>query len=392
VSAPDGARVLRLITRLNIGGPARQALLLTRELTEFRTTLAAGTPPPEEGELTDPLVTVQRVPFVRPLHPAQDARAARAVRRLLMEARPAILHTHMAKAGSIGRLVARASSTRPRTVHTFHGHVLEGYFGPVVQRTFIEIERRLARSTDVLVAVSDEIRDALLDLGIGRPGQIHVVPLGLELTDFAGTAAPSGRLRTHLGLGPDTPLVGVVGRLVPIKDVHLAIDAVRDLPGTHLAVIGDGELRGELEDRVAAAGLDDRVHFTGWWPDIPGAMSDLDVVLLTSRNEGTPVALIEASAAARPVVATRVGGVPLVVVDGVTGFVVAPASTSGVVEALGALMADADKRARFGQAGRAHVLGRFGHDRLLADVRELYGELLRPRPVATGWKPARRRG
>ena len=373
----EGTRVLRLITRLNVGGPARQALLLSRALTpEFSTTLAAGKPTADEGELSDPVVPVVHVPLVRPVHPRSDARALWAVRRLLTAHRPAVVHTHMAKAGTIGRIAAIRGPSRPRTVHTFHGHVLDGYFGDRVARMFIETERSLARHTDVLVAVSPEIRDQLLDLRIGKPSQFRVIPLGLELDPFLRLEGPSGQLRGRLGLAPETPLVGVVGRLVPIKDHLTLLTAVNALPGVHLAVIGDGELRPALEAASREMGLGERVHFTGWWNDMPAAVSDLDVVALTSRNEGTPVALIEAAAAGIPVVATDVGGVRSVVEHGVTGLLAAAGDSETTAAHLAHLLGDRALRARMGAAGRCRVRTHFGERRLLDDVRALYGEVL----------------
>ncbi len=343
-------QVLRLVTRLNIGGPARQALLLTRDLAaQFPTTLVAGRPTASEGELRDPAVPVHHVPFVRPVRPDADARALAAVARLMRRVGPAVVHTHMAKAGAIGRLAALAARPRPRTVHTFHGHVLEGYFGPRAQRAIIEVERRLARRTDVLLAVSGEVRDAVLSHGIGRPDQFQVVPLGLDLSNFLEVNRSSGRLRSHLGIGPEVPLVGVVGRLVPIKDHDTLFQALALLPGVHLAVVGDGELRSQLEGQALALGIGDRVHFTGWLDDVATAMSDLDVVALTSRNEGTPVSLIEAAACARPVVATEVGGVPLVVKHGVTGYLAPPRSPGPVAEALGRALGAPEARRQMGE-------------------------------------------
>lgn len=372
------ARVVRVITRLNIGGPARQALLLTKHLRdEFPTTLLAGHAGPAEGELRDPDVPVQVVPLVRPLDAGSDARAMRAVRRVLRDQRPALVHTHMAKAGTVGRVAARSiGGARPRTVHTFHGHVLEGYFSPVVERAFIGIERVLARVTDRLIAVSPEVKDELLALGIGRPSQYEVVPLGLDLSGFLRIAGPSGALRGRLGLAADVPLVGIVGRLVRVKAVEVLLDAVRELPGVHLAVVGDGDERAALEARARQLDIAGRVHFTGWSPDVPATVSDLDVVALSSRNEGTPVALIEALAARRPVVATRVGGVEHVVVPDRTGLVVPPNDPAALAGAIRTLLGDPGLAGRLAAAGRDRVARRFSADRLVEDMRALYRELL----------------
>lgn len=375
--ADDPVRVLRLITRLNVGGPARQALLLTRELAgSYPTLLAAGRVGPSEGELSDPAVPVTPLPLVRPLNPRLDASAFAQVRALVRRTRPALVHTHMAKAGSIGRAAVRSMGERPRTVHTFHGHVLEGYFRPVVQRGFVEVERRLARSTDRLVAVSPQIKDALLELGIGQESQYEVISLGLDLDDFLAVNGHRGGLRSAIGVGPTAPLVGVVGRLVPIKDHETLLRAMARLPEVHLAVVGDGESRPALEARAAADGLADRVHFVGWWPDVAGAVADLDVVVLTSRNEGTPVALIEALAAARPVVATDVGGVSHVVDHEVNGLLAGAGDDETVAAHLDRLLRNPSAREAFGHAGRASVTDAFGKARLVADISALYAELI----------------
>jgi len=368
--------VLRLITRLNIGGPARQALSLTRELRpDHVTVLAAGTPRADEGELADPEVGVTRVPLVRPLRPVSDARALVAVRHLLRANRTEILHTHMAKAGTVGRLAAASVARRLPTVHTFHGHVLDGYFSPAVQRAFVAAERSLAARTDVLVAVSPHVRDDLLELGIGRPEQFRVIPLGFDLAVHRKVRGSSGILRAHLGLSDDVPLAGVVGRLVPIKDHATLLQALAGLSEVHLAVLGDGELRAELEELSRSLGLGERVHFAGWWTDIPGAMADLDVVVLSSRNEGTPVSLIEAGACGRPVVATDVGGVRSVVQDGRSGLLVPSGEPRALGEAIGRVLGDPALANQLGEAGRT-VTEPFSLDRLVGDIRGLYAELL----------------
>jgi glycosyltransferase involved in cell wall biosynthesis len=367
-----------MITRLNIGGPARQALLLSRALEPaWRTTLVAGTPTATEGELTDPDVTVTRLPLVRPLVPRADARALAATVRLLRQVRPHVVHTHMAKAGTVGRLAAQAVRPRAKTVHTFHGHVLEGYFSPRVTKAFVAAERLLARRTDVLVAISDEIREELLDLGIGRPEQYRVIPLGFDLRAHLAVTEPGGVLRQRLGLAADVPLVGVVGRLVPIKNLSLLLEAFRRLDtGIHLAVVGDGDERPGLEAQARAWGLDN-VHFTGWWSDVPSAMADLDVVALCSDNEGTPVSLIEAAACARASVATDVGGVRSVVHHEATGLLVPPRDPEALADAIARLVGDPVERARFGAEGRRRV-GRYDSQRLVADIAALYDELVAP--------------
>jgi glycosyltransferase involved in cell wall biosynthesis len=371
--------VLRLITRLNVGGPSRQALLLTRELAaDYPTVLGAGTPEASEGEMSDPAVTVEHVPLKRAVSPRADVASLVRVTRLVRRIRPALLHTHLAKAGSMGRLASLTIRPRPKVVHTYHGHVLDGYFSPTAQRVFIETERMLARATDVIIAISPEIRDDLLSIGIGRPEQYRVIPLGLDLDSFLEVEGPSGLLRTQLGLDDRTPLVGAFGRLVAIKHLTMLIDAVAQLDGVHLALIGDGEDRLALEQHARDSPAAGRVHFTGWAPDVAAYVSDLDIVALTSRNEGTPVALIEALAAAKPVVATDVGGVRFVVKPDETGLLAPTEDAETFARLLRTALDQPDRMRGLALAGRAHVEASFSSHRLVADIRSLYAELIAP--------------
>jgi glycosyltransferase involved in cell wall biosynthesis len=351
--------------------------MLSRDLKdEFPTVLAAGHTDEREGELSDPEVPIHRVPLTRPISPIDDMRALLAVQRLLKTQKIELLHTHMAKAGFVGRLAARCLVQRPRTVHTFHGHVLDGYFSKPLQTTFIALERSLARMTDALVAVSSEVRDQLMDLGIGRPHQYHVLPVGLDLEPYLSVCEPTGRLRAELRLQDETPVIGVIGRLVPIKDHSTLFEAMFHIPCAHLAVLGDGELRGTLEAEVARMGLSGRVHFMGWREDLPGDVVDLDVVALTSRNEGTPTALIEALAAAKPVVSTDVGGVRSVVQHEVSGLLAPPGDAKLVADHILRLLGDRSQARKMAQEGRLHVARHFGAQRLVEEIRELYRSLL----------------
>ena len=260
-------------------------------------------------------------------------------------------------------------------VHTFHGHVLDGYFPAPVQRAFIEAERALARWTDVLIAVSEEVREDLLDLGIGEPEQWRVIRLGLDLDAHWSAGPGTGALRRRLRVPDHVPLLGVAGRLVAIKDLHTLFDAVARLPGVHLAVLGDGELRVPLQERASRSDLAGRVHFLGWWADMPSAMVDLDLAVLSSRNEGTPVALIEAAACGIPAVATAVGGVRTVVDDGVTGLLVPPQDPASLASAISSLLEDPAKRLEMARAARARSR-EFSSARLVEDIRALYASLL----------------
>lgn len=377
--------VIRVITRLNIGGPARQALLLTTALRErgFHTRLVHGVEGPREGRLGAESSGTLLPSLKRDIAPVADLRATAWLYRLFRRLRPSIVHTHMAKAGATGRIAARMSCV-PIIVHTFHGHVLEGYFSKPAAKSYLIAERSLARSSDVLVAVSPLIRDQLLDLGVGRPWQWRILPLGLELHALLELSTDPETARSRLGFPPDVSLVGIVGRLAPIKDLELFLDmaarVAREHPGVEFVIAGDGDGRVRLE-QLARRLLGDRVHFLGWVHDLSSLYAALDVVTLTSRDEGTPVSLIEASAAGRPVVATRVGGVPDIVRDGTTGFLVPSGAGEALASGVTRLLRDPALRQRMGRAGRQWVGPRFDSGRLTDDVAALYEELLERRRV-----------
>src|SRR3989338_6634799 len=286
-------KIVRVIARLNIGGPARQVIELAKRFPpeRFSTVVVTGTPSPREGDLTCQLpaqtLHVAIPELGRTLHPVHDLVAFVKLYRVLRRERPDILHTHTAKAGALGRLAAlwynasrRGKEARKLlTVHTFHGHVLSGYFGRWMTGVFIIVERWLARSTDVLVAVSPAVRDDLLRLRIGRPAQIRVVPLGLDLSSLTAVDDSQDGVRRHLGLPPSSPLVGIVGRLVAIKQHELFLRAAQRLaradPSMQFIVVGDGERQEELRSMTQVLGLENRVHFLGWRLDLPAIYADV---------------------------------------------------------------------------------------------------------------------
>lgn len=375
-------RVARIVTRLNVGGPAVQALLLTERLdpARYEPLLVAGTAGPYEGDMlalrgagVRPVVVPE---LVREISPLNDVRALTRLVRILRRFRPQIVHTHMAKAGFVGRIAARIARV-PIVIHTFHGHVFRGYFGSTRSRLFLIAERLLARLTTRIVAISPRQRGELLSLGVGQESTIVEVPLGFELAPFLD--APRGLLRRELGLADDTPLVGIVARLVAIKGVDVFLDAARlvadERPDAVFVVVGDGELRGELMARAERLGIEARTRFLRWRADIPAILSDLDVVALTSHSEGTPVSLIEALAAARAVVATRVGGVEDVI-DEECGVLVEHGDVRGVAHAVLDLLADPTRRSLLGSRGRLRVFPRYDASTLLRNIDALYTDLM----------------
>ena len=377
-----------MIARLNMGGPAHHVSLLSGLLDEdrYETLLLHGDVGAGEASLADVAArwraSLQEVPGLGPeIRPARDVRALASLVRTMRARRPDLLHTHTAKAGLLGRLAALiAGSPRPVIVHTYHGHVLEGYFGPIRNRVYRSLERWLGARSDVLIGVSQATVDDLVRLGVAPRSKFRVVPIGLDLDPFleAGDAERES-FRAACGVASGDVLLTFVGRLVPIKRVDLALQAVARARGlgapVRLAVVGDGELRESLERIASALGIERDVRFLGYRSDVAAVAAGSDIALLTSDNEGTPVSLIEAAAASRPAVATAVGGVPDVVTPA-TGVLLPPGDADGLGAAIAALSSEPVRRTEMGEAARRHVRERFSVARLLRDIDELYAELM----------------
>lgn len=377
-------RVVRVFSRLNIGGPALHVTHLSAGLVDygFQTRLLVGKTDDHEGDFLD-LAEARGVDLTvlpelgRAISPVNDLRALSRLYRLMRQSRPSIVHTHTAKAGALGRVAARLARV-PIVVHTYHGHVLSGYFHPLTSLLFRGVERALAHATDVILTVSESVKSDLVRLGVAPASQVRVLPLGLDLEPLA-RPLPRGGLRTEAGWGGSARIVGVVGRLVPIKDLDTFIDAAVSvataMDDVRFAVVGDGEERARLEARAVSV-LGPRVHFFGWRKDTGKVLGDLDLVVNTSLNEGTPVALIEALAAGRPVVATAVGGTPDLLEGGRFGALVPARSPKETAAAIRAVLGSPEGSHRVTAEGQAVVLDRYCVGRLLDNMSELYRELL----------------
>lgn len=389
-------RVLRVIARLNVGGPARHVALLNAGMdrTRFRSWLVTGTENPAEGSLLDYAVARGVEPLVIPEMLGQATFAPRdvvALARLIAlvrRIRPHVVHTHTAKAGFLGRLAARAAGV-PVVLHTYHGHVLSGYYGQAKTAGLRLMERGLARCSDRLIAVSEQIRADLIRFRVAPPDRITVVPLGLDLDEMFRAPARRGEWRRELGLGPEVPLIGIVGRIFPIKNHALFLAAAAQVaasrPAARFVVVGDGMLRAEMEQRAARPDLTGRVVFTGWRRDLDRIYADLDVLVVSSRNEGTPVSAIEAMAAGCAVVSTRVGGLPDLIDDGRTGTLVPPDDPAALASAIEGVLEDQAGTERMRRAARLDVERRFMASRLVRDLEGLYLGLLAAKGVTVGW-------
>ena len=389
-TTPSGRiRVVRIIARLNIGGPAIHSTLLHERLNSarFESTLVTGTEEAGEGnylELHGRTANVEIIPDLgREIRPLRDVQTLSRLVSLMRRIRPHVVHTHTAKAGAVGRAAAILAGV-PAIVHTYHGHVLRGYFSPAKTAVYRGIERSLAWRTDRLLAVTSRVRDELIALGVGTAAQYRAVPLGFDLAPLLVAERRRGELRAELGVG-DAPLIGIVARLVPIKahEVFLAAAAEvrRQVPGARFLIVGDGELRQALEQQTAALGLTDAVRFLGWRADIDRLYADIDVVALTSRNEGSPVALIEAMASGVPVVSTEVGGVADVVQHGVSGLLAPMDDAAGIARHILTLLADPAMRHTMGRHGRARVAATYDAGRLVTDIETLYEDLVREKQL-----------
>jgi glycosyltransferase involved in cell wall biosynthesis len=389
VSAVSPSRPIRIesvIARLNIGGPARHTILLTRYHRDmgFLTELVAGRESPGEGNML-PLAAANGVEPViipalgRELSPLRDPAVLLTLYSRFRRLRPDVVCTHMSKAGAVGRVAAWLARV-PVRVHTFHGHVFSGYFSPAKTRFFVELEKRLARISTRIIVLGERQQREITALGVGRPEQFVQVPLGLDLSAFLAAEKHSGELRKELAIPQDAPLAAIVARLVPIKNHAVFLRAAKlvcaSLPAARFLIVGDGPERRGLEALTEQLGLKGRVIFLGFRDDLPRIYADCDATVLSSDNEGMPVALIESLAAATPAVATDVGETREVIRDGESGFVVPPSDPEALAAALLELLRSPERAKQMGLAGRRHVYPRFSIERLAADTAGLFRSLL----------------
>ncbi|MDD5072412.1 MAG: glycosyltransferase family 4 protein [Candidatus Omnitrophica bacterium] len=389
---PKKLKVLRIIARLNVGGPAIHTILLTQALNDeyYRSILVTGRVGIDEkdmgylarGKGVEPLIIPE---LGRRIDPVNDLIALWKMYLIMRRERPDIVHTHTAKAGALGRAAAILAGI-PVRIHTFHGHIFESYFNSFSAGVFLFIERSLAFFSKYIVVVSEtQKKEIIKKYKITGDEKVKVVPLGLELDVLSSIGSREGKLRNELGIGNDCVLIGIIGRLVPVKNHRMFLDACKKLfdkaggRDIKCIVIGDGEERAGLEGYAEKSGIREKIVFHGWKEEMADVYADLDIIALTSFNEGTPVALIEALAAGRPVVSTDVGGVKDVVDDGINGCLVASGDAAGFAKRLLELAVDPEKRDEFGRNGRRKVLQKYSKERLVKDMKALYEEALRQR-------------
>ena len=386
----DQLRVVRIIARLNIGGPARHVSLLDAGLSRrgYETLLLYGESDVSEGSLAH-LVTEQKLPahaistLSRRVSVWNDISTFFSIARHLFRIKPDVVHTHTAKAGIVGRLAAtvfnitRSHGKRCLVVHTYHGNVFRGYFGSVINWLVRLAEWLIGFCTDYVVVISEQqFFEIVRELRIVPREKTKTIPLGLDLERFLAVSASSPSLREDLAISRTSLVLGFVGRLVMIKDLETLLRAFKVVQGeiksAVLLIAGDGPVREKMMFLAQSLGISEAVIFLGWRHDLPILYRTMDIFLLSSRNEGTPVSVIEAMAAGLPVVATNVGGVPDLVNHENSGLLVPAGDPVAMADAVFRLAGDTHTRTAMGTEGRNIAKTRYTSDRLVQDIDRLY--------------------
>jgi glycosyltransferase involved in cell wall biosynthesis len=391
-------RILRIHNRLIVGGPTLNVLYLTKYLSpEFETLVIVGEKESHEKDakfLADEMgiKTIFIPDMGRSIHPFKDYKAYRQVQKVIRDFRPHIVHTHAAKPGAVGRLAA-SSLNVPVIVHTYHGHVFHSYFNNLKTRFIINIERYLAKKSDVLIAISNQQKKELIeDFRIAGENKFRIIPLGFELNKFhENQVQKRKKFREEFKLKEDEIAIGIIGRLVPVKNHLLFLEGLNRVirnssKKIKAFIIGDGETRESLKEKArqlnisftTTSELDEKATliFTSWRSDIDVINAGLDIVALTSLNEGTPVSLIEAQAANKPIVSTRVGGISDIVIENETALLSDINNGVAFGENLLRLVEDKELQNCLGKRGADHVTKKFSVERLANDMGKLYRELL----------------
>jgi glycosyltransferase involved in cell wall biosynthesis len=388
------SKIIHIITRMDKGGSAQNTLLtclalsgkyeqvlvyglsLESQMTawEWRSVDSGIKEAEKRGVKIIPLSSL-----VRSIDPPRDLRAFYSLWRLMMREKPAIVHTHTSKAGILGRCAAKLAGV-PAVVHTPHGHVFYGHFGPLASRFFLQVERFMALITDRLIALTQGERNDYMALWVGDPGRIVTIHSGVDVDRYMQAKVNVQEKRRSLGLNTEGLVIGTVGWLLPIKGSMYLLKAMEEVwkgyPDTSLIYVGKGDLERELREEASRLGVSERVSFLGWRDDIPEIMHILDIFVLPSLNEGMGRVLVEAMAAGRPVIASNVGGIPDLVIQGKNGLLVPAADIKALARRIECLISDPDKRKEMGEKGRKMAI-RFGSDSMVQKIDQLYLELLR---------------
>lgn len=392
-------KVLRIINRLNLGGPTYNAAYLSKYLApDYETLLVAGMK--DESEASSEFITEKlglKPVYIKDMHrsinPLKDRKAYQQIVEIIRDFKPDIVHTHAAKSGALGRLAAINEGV-PIILHTFHGHVFHSYFNPLKTKVFLQIERYLAKKSSQIIAISNKQFEELCnDFKIDKAEKFSIVPLGFDLDRFQENNIEKRKtFRRKYAFNEDEIVVGIIGRLVPVKNHSLFLKALKQAQESTSrkikgVIIGDGELKEEIFEEAKALNLNiteqnqekTDIVFTSWIKAIDTALPGLDIVALSSLNEGTPVSLIEAQAAGVAIVSTRVGGIEDVVIENETALLSDKEDVNQLAKNILTLTENDAQRKAFAQKGNAVVKEKFHYNRLVKDMKELYDNLLKSR-------------
>jgi glycosyltransferase involved in cell wall biosynthesis len=392
-------KVLRIINRFNLGGPTYNAAYLTKYMApEFETLLVGGAIDETEGNSQYILKSLGIEPLLipemkRPISPSDDYKAYKKIKHLIRKFKPDIVHTHASKAGALGRLAA-AHLNVPVIIHTFHGHVFDAYFSNISSQFYINVERYLARKSNQIIALSDiQKHDLSAKYKICSSKKITIIPLGFDLSRFQENIPEKRiKLRTLLGIADDEIVISIVGRIVPIKNHSLFLDALKSVlerttQKVKVLIVGDGEDMPAIISKTKdlqisySQGMTPAPHavitYTSWIKEVDEVVAASDIVALCSLNEGTPVSLIEAQAGNKPVVTTNVGGIENVVLKGRTALLSENNQMLPFADNLLRLIEDADMRQQYSTSGWDFVSKKFHYTRLVSDMKNLYYQQLK---------------
>jgi glycosyltransferase involved in cell wall biosynthesis len=385
---------LHVITRLDMGGSAQNTLLTCLGLSKlsYEVILAHGLSLESHMTQSEKQLVARQIEnpahnglraitvpsLVRKINPVRDTQAFWFLYRLMLTERPAIVHTHTSKAGILGRLAAKLAAV-PFIVHTFHGHVFYGHFGPLITRFFILLETLFALFTDKMVALTEEEKKDYIKYAVCRPDKLTTIHSGVEIHRFLKAKIDPFVKKNHLNLNPQKKVVGTVGWLLPIKGPMILLNAMghvwQSYADVELVFVGKGALEADLKKEVSTMGVSGKVKFLGWREDIHEILPLFDIFVLPSLNEGMGRVLVEAMAAARPIVASRTGGIPELVKHQENGLLVPPGDEHSLAEAILKLLEDPQKAAAMGQIGKIRCQG-FTADSMVKKIDTVYRTLL----------------
>ena len=396
-------RVLRILNRFNVGGPMHNATFLTKHLEpEFKTKLIAGKKLNSEAT-SEYMLKEHNIDYLilenmsRSLSLTNDLRSFMEIKKIIKEYKPHIVHTHASKSGALGRLAAILSGV-PMIIHTFHGHIFHSYFGKLKTYFYLFIERFLASKSSAIIAISDLQKDELVNtFNICSPSKMKVIPLGFDLERFQEDKLKNrSSFRNEFNLRDECIAIGIVGRLTAIKNQELFLKSIKEVMRNSkklikVFLIGDGEDKNKLQNLCKelnmpfsnrySDGKNALVYFTSWRQDMEKVYAGLDIVALTSLNEGTPVTLIEAQAANKPIIATDVGGIRDIIIENETGLLSKSDDLKGFVNNLVKLIDNDDLRDQLGRSGYDNVINKFSYKRLVSDMKSLYSKLLQQNEI-----------